>query len=159
MQHGLEHYRRVGDLLLKAKERCGHGKFLPWLKANFPFSRQHAANYMRLAERWANVKPGLHLKEALRMLIREKELPFHPLTEVKPRMDEWMFQRLKQSILHVGLLQPIVVHKGMIVTGGSDTTPAGNWASSRSFSSWRPHRGGNWANHHRCQLRTQAPGA
>jgi hypothetical protein len=117
LRQGLDHYRRVGDLLRKAKERCGHGKFLPWLQANFTFSRQQAANLMRLAENWGKCKGALHLTAALRMLAEEKALRFHPLTEVKPRMDQRMFRRLKQSILRVGLLQPILVHKGMILDG------------------------------------------
>ncbi|MFM8270925.1 MAG: DUF3102 domain-containing protein [Gemmata sp.] len=29
---------------------CGHGNWLSWLKANVPFSRQQANNYMNLAK-------------------------------------------------------------------------------------------------------------
>jgi hypothetical protein len=116
-QQGLEHYRRVGELLRKAKDRCGHGKFLPWLKANFPFSRQHAARYMRLAENWEKCNLRLHLTDALEMLAKEKEMPAHPLTSLFPEMDVPMFQRLKQSIEHVGLLEPILTHDGMILDG------------------------------------------
>ena len=55
-QQSLDSYRRVGDLLRRAKEQCGHGKWLLWLKENFSFSRQQAASYMRLAENWAKCK-------------------------------------------------------------------------------------------------------
>lgn len=52
---GLVHYREVGLMLIAAKEKCGHGKFLKWLKENrdnkkFPFSQRQAYNYMELAE-------------------------------------------------------------------------------------------------------------
>jgi hypothetical protein len=30
---GLEHFRAAGQWLLEAKDRCGHGRWLPWLKA------------------------------------------------------------------------------------------------------------------------------
>ena len=55
-QQSLDHYRHVGELLCKAKEQCGHGKWLPWLKENFSFSRQQAASYMRLTENWVKCK-------------------------------------------------------------------------------------------------------
>jgi hypothetical protein len=59
----LEHVRNAGTLLLEAKGLCKHGEWLTWLEANFDSTRQTAANYMRLAERWEelNVKRVLHL--------------------------------------------------------------------------------------------------
>jgi hypothetical protein len=45
----LEHACRCGELLTQAKSEVGHGKFLPWLKANFAGSERTAQNYMRLA--------------------------------------------------------------------------------------------------------------
>jgi ParB family chromosome partitioning protein len=47
---GLECYRRCGKLLLRAKKRLGHGKWLPWLKANIKVTQQRASHYMQLAK-------------------------------------------------------------------------------------------------------------
>ena len=47
---GIEHYRKVGELLLEAKAGMKHGKWLKWLKANVPFSQMHAWRYMELAK-------------------------------------------------------------------------------------------------------------
>jgi hypothetical protein len=49
-RRGLEHYRRAGEALVKAKAQCGHGRWLPWLKANVRFSQQQASRYMQLAK-------------------------------------------------------------------------------------------------------------
>lgn len=47
---GLAHYRKVGEMLITAKEKCGHGKWLAWLKANAPFSATQAKRYIQLAK-------------------------------------------------------------------------------------------------------------
>jgi protein gp37 len=64
---GLQHYRRAGDALLKAKAQCGHGEWLPWLKKHARFPQQRASEYMRLAAGWDKLPPGgnLALKAAL----------------------------------------------------------------------------------------------
>src|SRR6476469_4057180 len=51
-RRGLEHYRRAGEALLRAKERCGHGKWLTWLRQNVRFSERLVRNYMALAREW-----------------------------------------------------------------------------------------------------------
>jgi hypothetical protein len=79
---GLEHYRLAGEYLLKAKARCGHGKWLAWLKANVRFSQQTASNYMRLAENWDKLPTVGNLREALRVLTKE------PLIEVDLPIEE-----------------------------------------------------------------------
>jgi hypothetical protein len=38
----------IGRLLTEQKAELPHGQWLPWLKANVPFSQQAASNYMRL---------------------------------------------------------------------------------------------------------------
>jgi hypothetical protein len=46
----LGHARRVGQLLLTAKEQLGHGKFADWLdRPRRPFARATANGYMRIA--------------------------------------------------------------------------------------------------------------
>jgi ParB family chromosome partitioning protein len=49
-RRGLEHYRAAGEKLLLAKERCGHGKWLKWAKANLRFGERKAQRYMELAK-------------------------------------------------------------------------------------------------------------
>jgi hypothetical protein len=49
---GLEHFRAAGEALIKAKKRCGHGKFGEWLKANVRCDHSQACRYMKLAREW-----------------------------------------------------------------------------------------------------------
>jgi hypothetical protein len=46
---GAEAVLECGRELLAQKEECRHGEWLPWLEANFPGSRQCAAEWMRVA--------------------------------------------------------------------------------------------------------------
>ena len=39
---------KIGGLLLKQKEKLGHGKWLPWARKNLPFSVRSATNYTNL---------------------------------------------------------------------------------------------------------------
>jgi len=55
-----------GHALNAAKDQLDHGKFLPWVEANFHGSRQTANDYMRIAgagDSPANVVRSLHLDE------------------------------------------------------------------------------------------------
>ena len=38
---------RIGDLLIVQKTECGHGNWLPWVKANLKFSIATAQECMR----------------------------------------------------------------------------------------------------------------
>ena len=49
-RRGLDHYRRAGEALLKAKAFCPHGTWLRWLKENVAVSQQQASRYMQLAK-------------------------------------------------------------------------------------------------------------
>jgi Protein of unknown function (DUF3102) len=40
----------IGRRLTDAKERCGHGKWLPWLKREFGWSEDSALRFMQVAE-------------------------------------------------------------------------------------------------------------
>jgi hypothetical protein len=46
------HALKAGELLLEAKSQLDHGKFEPWIKANFEFSGRMARAYMRVAEKF-----------------------------------------------------------------------------------------------------------
>jgi hypothetical protein len=52
----LEHARQAGELLQQAKDVLAHGQWLPWLKANCPFSERVAQNYMRVAREWPTIQ-------------------------------------------------------------------------------------------------------
>jgi hypothetical protein len=66
----LKHARRTGQLLIRAKERVGHGRFGAWIEANCCFSPESARGYMRVAEDW----------EALTELVASKRQPVTDLT-------------------------------------------------------------------------------
>jgi hypothetical protein len=69
----LEHYRKAGEALLRAKAAAGHGNWLQVLKEQARFSSQRASEYMRLAAGWDKLPPGgsFALKEALRLISGE----------------------------------------------------------------------------------------
>jgi hypothetical protein len=71
----LEHAKHAGELLTLAKDKVTHGDWLPWLKANVPFSEKTAQNYMRVAREWTRLTGGksatvadLTLRQALEVL-------------------------------------------------------------------------------------------
>jgi hypothetical protein len=72
---GLEHFRAAGDALIRAKQQCGHGKWLKWLRANVRFSQPTAWSYMRLASGWDKLSAADNLREALRLLSGGSEGP------------------------------------------------------------------------------------
>ena len=61
---------RIGELLVGVKEDRPHGDFIEWVEKQKMFTRQTAANYMRIFEHRndPNVKRVLHLKDALQLL-------------------------------------------------------------------------------------------
>jgi hypothetical protein len=62
------HAIRAGELLTEAKAQVRHGKWLPWLVANFEFTRQTASGYMRLAKHRAEMEGAPSISEALKEL-------------------------------------------------------------------------------------------
>jgi hypothetical protein len=62
------HAVRTGDLLIEAKSRLGHGKWMPWLEANFEFTPQLAGNYMRLARHADQIESALSISAALKQI-------------------------------------------------------------------------------------------
>jgi hypothetical protein len=74
---GLEHYRKAGAALARAKAAAGHGSWLPALKRT-GIPQQRASEYMRLAAGWDKLPPGgsFTLKEALAALAGPREEDF-----------------------------------------------------------------------------------
>ncbi len=48
----LDHARQCGEFLIKAKKLVKHGQWQRWLRKNFSFSYETAADYMRVARYW-----------------------------------------------------------------------------------------------------------
>jgi hypothetical protein len=69
-RQSLEHYRKAGEALIRAKTAAGHGNWLKTLKEQAQFSQQRASEYMRLAAGWGNLPHGgsLTLKAALGLI-------------------------------------------------------------------------------------------
>src|SRR5262245_22020705 len=56
LRASVSHALEAGRMLLKAKERCGHGQWLPWLTANIAVSERTAQSYMKVAKNWSTVE-------------------------------------------------------------------------------------------------------
>src|SRR5690349_2314819 len=80
LRAGLEHAKNAGGLLLEAKKQCGHGRWLPWLKANVRFSERAAQAYMRVAKWGAELTAkaqgtaDLTIEEGLKLLTAPKDV-------------------------------------------------------------------------------------
>lgn len=75
LKQGALYYVEGGRRLVEAKRRLKHGQWQEWLKANFSFSHDTAANFMKLAERFggANYETFRNFKPAV--LIKMLALP------------------------------------------------------------------------------------
>jgi len=49
-RQSVENAIRIGEILSHVKESLKHGEWLPWIKANVPFSDQSARNYIRCCD-------------------------------------------------------------------------------------------------------------
>lgn len=70
LKMSLEKGIEIGHLLREQKDNLEHGKWLPWIKDNLPFSDQTARNYIRLYDRKdeLKIKTVLNLKDAYKLL-------------------------------------------------------------------------------------------
>jgi Protein of unknown function (DUF3102)/ParB-like nuclease domain len=66
---------RIGELLIEQKKSLPHGKWLPWLESNVPFSERSAQNYMLCFDRRE------YLKSAS---VADLAAAYHLLTDSKP---------------------------------------------------------------------------
>jgi hypothetical protein len=77
----------AGSVLLEAKARCGgHGKWLPWLEANFRGSTTRAQSYMRIA---SNTQTSAHLdpEQSIDAVLKAISKPRKPKPKPKPNRD------------------------------------------------------------------------
>jgi hypothetical protein len=73
----IEHARRAGGLLIKAKQALSHGEWLPWLAANVRISERSVQIYMKLAR--ANPQRAADL--SVRQVLVELAAPAKPRTD------------------------------------------------------------------------------
>lgn len=61
---------RIGQLLAEQKAEVRHGQWLPWIKANLPFSARTVQDYLRFYARRDELKsvPGADIREARNLL-------------------------------------------------------------------------------------------
>ena len=83
-REGLDHARKAGELLLKAKEQCAHGDWTPWIETNCGFNVRTAQQYMQIAEGWDEIRAKakhvshLPMRDALKLLAKPKEAEPEP---------------------------------------------------------------------------------
>jgi hypothetical protein len=80
-QSALEHGCKVGALLLQAKDKLSHGKWLPWLRANTQVSVRQAQRYLQLAQ--ANASRVTHFTSQRAALAELSAPARQPLPEPK----------------------------------------------------------------------------
>jgi hypothetical protein len=106
---------RIGQLLSEQKEGFNHGEWLPWIRANLPFTPRTAQSYMRLYSERDRLKSEnvSHLADAYRMLespkptgryvtidSRDIELnPFFEMSYLVPESVKWWVN----AIQYIGL--------------------------------------------------------
>jgi hypothetical protein len=105
-ESSVAHAMRCGQLLIEAKAKAGHGNWLPWVRANLPFSERTARNYMRLARNRQRIADLPSINEALTALIKarptEPDPPFlvrdpdggpdqEPVPSGDPPLAPWQF--------------------------------------------------------------------
>lgn len=56
MRVGLDKAIRIGELLTQEQAKLKHGQWLPWAKANLPFTDRTARNYIRVFENRERLK-------------------------------------------------------------------------------------------------------
>ena len=122
----LEKAMRIGELLVETKANLGHGRFLPWVEANLPFTDRTARSYMRIHRDRDRLKSESvsNLTGAYKLLSTPHgdspdEIPIDGIDiGVRGRIELGDLQSLADSIARVGLLHRIVVNTdGVLVIG------------------------------------------
>jgi hypothetical protein len=93
VRKGIEHARRTGELLILAKDKVGHGKFLKWLGAHCDISERMARYCMQVAKGWEQLQSktatvaDLTFREATKLLAPEHALVHAMVQEQEPEDD------------------------------------------------------------------------
>jgi hypothetical protein len=91
---------RIGELLIKQKERLTHGQFSPWIKNNLPISDRTVQNYMRLYREKDRLKTEnvSDLSNAYRLLIEHKAEESFPHIKPLSKDEIKRFRNLEKDI-------------------------------------------------------------
>lgn len=54
-EEAMDHVRKAGEVLIKAKAAMKHGEWLPWLESNVDASVRTVQSYMRVAQHWSEL--------------------------------------------------------------------------------------------------------
>lgn len=75
---------RIGEILAEKKSRLNHGEWIPWVRANLPFDKRTATNYMRLHRERGRLKRESvsHLGDAYKLLSEPKSETLSLLPEI-----------------------------------------------------------------------------
>ena len=80
MGEALDHARRAGDSLIRAKNAMPFGRFGAWIKSNCRFSERTARNYMLVSRNWSVIEERQRVaevdsvREAVRILAMESDV-------------------------------------------------------------------------------------
>lgn len=89
-----------GLVFVTAKEKLGHGKFLPWLTKHFDKTRKTAAEDMRIGREFSKCNPTLHFGDLVKALAEKSSEPeidtSHPLVSEVAR---WVASRNRGQLL------------------------------------------------------------
>jgi hypothetical protein len=111
----LEHARRAGELLIKAKERLEHGAWLTWLSGHCGVSSRSAQRYMRLASRWGELESKHDTVSHLTLQGALDALRDDGVGDLTPRYNRarMLLQRLRDVCGSSGPLVPFDVWCGL----------------------------------------------
>lgn len=115
----VDHARRAGELLLRAKDRVPHGDWLSWLACHVEVTPRQAQRYMRVAEHWPAIaakydaESHLSLQSALRLLSPTydeawRSIPFCVEHDRQHRALVAELQRLEIELCHAETLPSVV---------------------------------------------------
>jgi len=76
---------RIGELLVAQKRECGHGNWLPWLRANVKFSKSTAENFMNAYKRKSKFPTVGNLKELYGYLKDVVDVEAEKIPEPEPK--------------------------------------------------------------------------
>ena len=139
LRQGVSHALDAGRVLLEAKQLVGHGGWGRWVSENCAFSERTSRVYMQLARDYPTLDESnrqrvavLPLREAMKLLAEpdlDPELALEEGRTIDVEIDKVIIGnrfrknmgdlwRLAESIRAIGLLQPILINRGMLLLCG-----------------------------------------
>src|SRR5262249_3753186 len=112
------HAMQAGDLLIEAKKQVDNGEWLPWLKANFPFSDRTARLYMQVARSRADIE--VKLATVADLTLRDVLAEPGPDDSWDPDSSEmkWVVERLNQPFTDSDFESPVLLSGKVMYQAG-----------------------------------------